>query len=186
MCIACTICYNAFSYIQNDVGAVAQTSYVAAATRPRLLQLGLSPRVAGWKSHTFKSRHDDCRNEKHRDYACEEAQERGGIHTSNVDSSLWSRVQLVAMITTMTTNSLVAVLRVRVMQNVPLEIELPWGEISTFVISPSLTLGEILAYVCAKSGLNPSKHMFDLPIANLDTLRLQQLRLSQIKMLRKG
>ena len=90
------------------------------------------------------------------------------------------------MVTLMTTDSLVALLRVYVMQNVPLEIELPWGEVSTFVVSPSLTLGEVLAYVCAKSGLNPSKHAFDLPIANLDTLRLQQLRLSQIKMLRKG
>ena len=68
----------------------------------------------------------------------------------------------------------------------PLEIEFPWGEVSTFVVSPSLTLGEILAYVCAKSGLDPSKYLFDLPIANLDTLRLQQLRVSQIKMLRKG
>lgn len=68
----------------------------------------------------------------------------------------------------------------------PLEVELPSNEMSAFLISPSLTMGEILAYVCAKSGLDPSKHLFDLPVANLDSLRLQQLRVSQIKMLRKG
>ena len=72
------------------------------------------------------------------------------------------------------------------LQNVSLKIDLPWGEVSSFWVSPSLTLGEILAYVCAKAGLDPSRHEFDLPIANLDTVRLQQLRLTQIKMLKKG
>ena len=55
-------------------------------------------------------------------------------------------------------------------------------------VSPSLTLKELLQYVCEKRNLDPATHCFDLPATeeSLAGKTLGQLKINNVKVISKG
>ena len=69
-----------------------------------------------------------------------------------------------------------------------LQVELPFSQTTVVRVAPSILMGELLCYICGKRNMNPAHHRFDLPVTeeSLAQRSLQQLRISAIKVIRKG
>jgi len=55
-------------------------------------------------------------------------------------------------------------------------------------VNPSLTVKELLQYVCEKRNLDPATHFFDLPATeeSLEGKTLEQLKINNIKVVLNG
>ena len=67
-----------------------------------------------------------------------------------------------------------------------LNVNLPNGTVFKINIKLSINLLDLLRFICIQNGLNPAAHKFDLLIANQDKIRLRQLKISSITLIRKG
>ena len=69
---------------------------------------------------------------------------------------------------------------------VAVEITFPSSLVKSFTVPPLILIPDLLSLVCADQGLSTDLHEFDLPIQNISKIKLQQLRLAQLTIIKKG
>ncbi|XP_019857217.1 PREDICTED: verprolin-like isoform X2 [Amphimedon queenslandica] len=65
------------------------------------------------------------------------------------------------------------------------KVTFPSSAVKSFTVPPSILIPDLLLLACTDQGLSPDVHEFDLPIQNISKIKLQQLRLSQLTIIKK-
>lgn len=63
---------------------------------------------------------------------------------------------------------------------------LPSGDKCPYSVPPTILLSDLVTLVCGDTGLSPVQHQFDLPIQNQEKIKLHQLRVTELTLIKKG
>ena len=60
------------------------------------------------------------------------------------------------------------------------------GDKRSYSVPPTILLPDLVTLVCGDTGLSPVQHQFDLPIQNQEKIKLHQLRVTALTLIKKG